>query len=120
MNANELRVGNIVNKKFTDSKELQWSYFRVEEFMENEKYPEFFQPIPLTEEWLKRFGFENNELFARHNKLVWFGDHIGIRGMLGMVKPVECKSVHQLQNLYFSLTGQELVVSEAMKTLTKD
>lgn len=65
-------------------------------------------PIPLTEEWLVKFGFFNNELKAEHNLFVWYENHIGIKGMLGIVKPCKCIYAHQLQNLYFALTGKEL------------
>ena len=47
-----------------------------------------------------------------HNKFIWFRDHIGIKGMLGVIKPAECDYVHQLQNLYFALTGEELTIKE--------
>jgi len=67
-----------------------------------------FKPIPLTEEWRLKAGFVNDKLKAAHNTIIWYNNHIGIKGMLGVVKPVECKYVHQLQNLFFALTGTEL------------
>jgi hypothetical protein len=69
---------------------------------------EDYQPIPLTEEWLLRFGFINNELSAQPNVYVFHNCSIYVRGMSGAVHPRDVQYVHQLQNLYHSLTGQEL------------
>lgn len=73
-------------------------------------------PIPLTEEWLEKFGFEydietksysilthlekHDYLFEVSNKYQQYfqPDFIGI----------DIKYVHQLQNLYFALTNEEL------------
>ena len=68
-----------------------------------------FQGIPLTEEWLLKFGFLNGVLTITHNQ-IQFTDHAIVRGMTGAVHFNECKYVHQLQNLYFALTGQELTI----------
>jgi|GEM_PF-7126052 len=67
-----------------------------------------FSGIPLTQDIRVNLGFKNNELIAGHLMFIWLGDHLGIKGMLGLVKPSNCKFVHQLQNLYHSLTGEEL------------
>ena len=80
------------------------------------------KPIPLTEEWLTRFGFE----LPAHS---WIGDkfHLseygkGSKHPNGGVWVVamnnnnaiisEIQYVHQLQNLYFALTGEELTIKE--------
>ena len=78
--------------------------------------------VPLTEEWLVKFGFEPNgnsgmmvwRLKINHaGYFQWFDD-----GSVSFL-PTGCDSafcpdvqidhVHQLQNLYFALTGTELV-----------
>ena len=136
MKASELRIGNYVhlqNDAWDEYKNIPMSVTGVEITGPDKYFPEsdsvinleikgsihtfnqcneFVIPIPLTEEWLERFGFENNEKTAEHNKFIWFKNHIGVSGMLGVVKPVECKYVHQLQNLYFALTGEELKLRE--------
>ena len=114
LSATELRIGNyhfyhIVDKldergEYDEICKIDADDFRI---LENFDCPEY-KPIPLTEEWFLKFGFENSEKIAVHNRFVWYKDHIGIKGMLGVVKPVECKYVHQLQNLYFAMTGEEL------------
>jgi hypothetical protein len=70
------------------------------------------KPIPLTEEWLIKFGFVfdgfryqqeiNNNLWVlvKNNVYGWYSPHIEISNGI--------QNVHQLQNLYFALTGEEL------------
>lgn len=72
-----------------------------------------YEPIPLTEEWLIKFGFIKNTRFYRHPKTMWDYSLIDnelelFSGWDGDTYTVSCKYVHQLQNLYFALTGQEL------------
>lgn len=82
-----------------------------------------FEGIPLTEEWLLKFGFEDTSYADFIKK---FNDHEYIRVSFKdyahttlACKPIEvsdfdlkleCKYVHQLQNLYFALTGEELTI----------
>lgn len=95
-----------------------------------------FQPVPLTEEWLIKFGFEAYsthvnyiELQIKSNKP---SNHVVIRYGLQrdyfnifnhsecdfteMQYLTEVKFVHQLQNLYFALTGEELTIKEEIGT----
>ena len=70
-----------------------------------------FEPIPLTEEWLVRFGFRKSDLSDRFIIHGWFyfeksENGYSFRTIDGFVRVIE--SVHQLQNLYFALTGEEL------------
>jgi hypothetical protein len=79
------------------------------------------QPIPLTEEWLLKVGFRVLDKEGYHNEL-----YIIERAVFGdnrwsfRVKTSETKSVgvkyfhyvHQLQNLYFALTGEELTLKK--------
>jgi hypothetical protein len=77
------------------------------------------EPIPLTEEWLLKFGWgksNEHELCDNSNDIVFVYDwhfkrfeiqidteHVGVEYRLDHIK-----YVHQLQNLYFSLTNEEL------------
>lgn len=70
-------------------------------------------PIPLTPEWLERCGFANepigsNSYIKEDVKIFNFNDD-GIYKMWNY--KVEVKNVHQLQNLYFALTGEELTIN---------
>lgn len=67
------------------------------------------KPIPLTEQWLLKFGLSNRkiwvfEIFGDNHR----GFHISSEGGEWLF----IKYVHQLQNLYFALTGEELKVKE--------
>lgn len=78
-------------------------------------------PIRITEEWLLKFGFErpkNSSMFYwvklrasllninPENGLVWLNDATGET----FKNPSLIQYVHQLQNLYFALTGEELIL----------
>ena len=80
-----------------------------------------FEPILLTEEWLLKFGFdfsvdtwylkgvaiwETECCNAKGNEEIGFFYELRDVGMMDM----NIKYVHQLQNLYFALTGQELII----------
>ena len=86
-----------------------------------------FKPIPLTEEWLLKFGFEYTNECDEIKELVfkisdwlkfYFNNEdnyksgclfVGIEETdIGSSNAVFIESVHQLQNLYFALTGKEL------------
>src|SRR5690606_23175982 len=77
-----------------------------------------FVAIPLTEDWLLRFGFE---LSGRSLKIKNFGRFIFTElgcsfypaGYLKTGLKVDMQYVHQLQNLYFALTGKELEPTSA-------
>jgi hypothetical protein len=78
----------------------------------HEQKIEYLEPVPLTEEWLIKFGFVfdgfryqqeiNNNLWVlvKNNVYGWYSPHIEISNGI--------QNVHQLQNLYFALTGEEL------------
>lgn len=75
---------------------------------------DLIQPIPLTEEWLFKFGFVKKDFGLRvdyyaNTKALWkikFINNVYKRDR------IEIKHVHQLQNLYFALTGHELKTEE--------
>jgi len=130
MKANELRIGNYVevrNKKSRENSWYPWVQIRVtaigviaplaEEFASNREGQEF-RPIPLTEEWLEKFGFEI--VWDGHAEK-WVGDfEYCVNYEEGYLFFGQCDDyshsidginyVHQLQNLYFALTGDELEI----------
>lgn len=133
--ANELRIGNFItvnNPKWRpDINEKTCivsgidtnrpdNYFKsgtsISLYVKDDEYKdkfgqfiEFLQPILLTEEWLVCFGF---------CKLTPKGSIYGLEdfniqnfyplGFFECSNHIKIKSVHQLQNLYLSLTGEEL------------
>lgn len=143
MNANELRIGNLVYTTLIDEDDLlrkkddnlhivdaddiksisDW------EFNGKKKIKGIYcisYPIPLTEEWLLKFGFKKETL----------GDDEGFFYSYRLKNDVYCdlsflsgdkngylevtlfpyeqwfryRYIHQLQNLYFALTGEELKI----------
>lgn len=74
-----------------------------------------YEPIPLTDEWLLKFGFEKQdyELILKVNDygclVYWHKEMFLMMGQFAdCTDIVPCESLHQLQNLYFALTGEEL------------
>jgi len=77
---------------------------------------EEFEPILLTRDVLEKCGFENtdaNDQYSSYRK-----ESLTIRFMAGnstraKISDCEfvCQYLHQLQNLYFDLTGEELEVT---------
>ncbi len=117
MKANELRIGNWAMY----SSKIQVNENKIRECVD---HPDRFAPIPLTKEWLERFGFErrgegysSNIFYRQEDLLNWeYAVHIsketGItvsHGFYGQFSELaNIGYVHQLQNLYFALTGEEL------------
>jgi hypothetical protein len=78
-----------------------------------------FKPIPLTEEWLLKLGLEKIGIWTFSLNLVGNLDLIYYSGEKGWSIGLKSysdfsnlKYVHQLQNLYFALTGKELKIKE--------
>ena len=120
MNANELRIGNWVMvfpvKNPQQVCDVMFDSVNTE-CVFGQHYGEV-DPIPLTEEWLLKFGFISNPYMDRYEiKLISSGFfHIECDKTKGILQlwceqlpqAIFIKHVHQLQNLYFALTGEEL------------
>ena len=141
MKANSLRIGNLVSQngfygyvysiesaeprndiRFSDKDIITLfdngiTYVPIDEI----------EPIPLTEEWLLKFGYVKFELNQIYNE--WYLNFDGILKykiyetenslkntskfiMPNSNKPIKIQYIHQLQNLYFALTGEELKLLE--------
>lgn len=120
MDARELRIGNILfNGNVCEITEDDVSVFDGYQKWKQSRMREGFEPIPITEQWLINFGFEITysskfRLKFDHNSKHEFGfdfSHTPNKSMEGFRfygKYIKIKYVHQLQNLYFSLTNEEL------------
>jgi len=76
-------------------------------------FPEHdFDPIPLTPEWLERLGFDKDtgekESQPFYDVFVWVYGSWRIKFDNTVYIGPEIKYVHQLQNLWKALTGEEL------------
>lgn len=141
MKASELRCGNIVTinnpKYYPEFIEYECKVIGVEEkehtsFPESKhtvklqyglntynQFEEFIEPIPLTEEWLLRFGYTQNktaaDMFEDETRLNIWRSPNDFNGFIADWDALTLRAiefVHQLQNLYFSLTGEELTLKQ--------
>jgi hypothetical protein len=119
--AQELRVGNLINfyhhKHDLTEIKIQGIYFdeELKEYcVSNEYYPVNINglvPIPLTEEWLLKFNAECYEFDNGQPNQYRIGSRLFVirdKNIVDYGSSVVIKYVHQLQNLYFALTGEEL------------
>ena len=120
---NELRIGNFVsiNNGFemlvhsifqNDTVYLDFIPPLINESDVLEEDYKDLVAIPLTKEWLLKAGFERlfhtgSTYSLRYFNVSDFGEN-GIY-LYDVKQPI--KYVHQLQNLYFAMTGEELVFS---------
>jgi hypothetical protein len=127
MKANELRIGNYVNVP-----NYKQCPFRIDAFEHcSEKFIKVaqevilngfevhpltwyggdLQPIPLTEEWLLKLGAKKDKIDNTYylSELEIILPNF-FRYKTSMIRRIE--HVHQLQNLYFALTGEELTIKQ--------
>jgi hypothetical protein len=119
MKSEELRIGNYILKRQKVEKVHSLQDDEINYTIEN-----VFSPIPLTEETLLRCGFEINDS-TFNTKAATLKEYVPDRSPLIVIldingnlagpalayeRSTNVKSIHQLQNLYFALTGKELEV----------
>lgn len=129
MKASELRIGNYVQGKEFNHPRLGIYSDGVTEIMEGgilafARSVIYYEPIPLTEEWLIKFGFEiihhDFNFFVKRVKIegcnsisirIWEnnGWNFGLYQHDGGID-ITIEYVHQLQNLFFALTQEELQI----------
>lgn len=124
MIANELRIGNYIMGD--RRKPYRFELYDFSDWWNDHNSHEFgdhIKPIPLTEEWLLKFGFDK---FKSKNYGIKCGScwmYLDNPKEMGdwqdcycwtfdKFKFIELKYVHQLQNLYFALTENELTIKE--------
>ena len=110
MKANELRLGNLV--LYSDKNETPIpTTINIDIsdliLLNNSVKDVLYEPIPLTEEWLLKLGFRRLDkyTFARNDIFI----HMRKRGIVYSKKLI-LENLHQLQNLYFALTNEELTM----------
>jgi hypothetical protein len=140
LNIKELRVGNFIydagidfdnggNKIRSDDTELV--VVTVEVMASIIKYPfgnfnyHSYVPIPISPEWLERFNFEMDDdmeygiiwsfKISDDASIYWNGFieiEVRTKYVTTRYDLDHIKHIHQLQNLYHSLTGKELELKE--------
>lgn len=131
MEASEIRLSNLVNIGMKDvngqviSISKNEIHIKIDEFHYVKVKPSEVNPIPLTEEWLVKFGGErggkkgddwNDKFFKfKFNNLDLFS--CPISGVITLSRKDEdvrldryIEHVHTFQNLIYFLTGQELTI----------
>lgn len=118
---NELRIGNYVQWSDEPGVYVPWMHGHwLGTFNKNYPFPE---PVPLTSEWLLKFGFEKttgltwslshektysvyrkSDLTYNEIQAAWWYD--------GRLLKKQPDFVHEIQNLHYDLTGEELTIQE--------
>lgn len=117
MKATELRIGNYLHT-LSQNKITGVSENKIKAENKNWYDKDIFRPIPLTEEWLLKFGlvmikeedrtiYCNESIEVSDKLFVYFS--VGKDGRFVGIRIVQY--VHELQNLYFSLTAEELILN---------
>lgn len=114
----ELRIGNLVHHNLfgDDSISSIQNSFHVTIANYSAYTPiDALRGIPITEEWLIKFGFAN----VKHR---WFKQNLEISHLTNgkfivpkndmLLNILEIKFIHQLQNLCFMIMGEELTAKE--------
>lgn len=110
MKTNELRFGNYVYDTLGKVNKIDLEAIT---YIAKETHNQV-KPIPLTEEWLLKFGFLKdleNGIYLNINAyafLYWQNNRVELLDNDNNFMISHCNYVHQLQNLYFALTGKEL------------
>jgi hypothetical protein len=132
MKASEVRIGNLVkyDKRVFEIDVIAHVFptLNTAEFGIGVVDWNNIEPIPITEEWLFKFGFHLRDGFSNTFKLdvekhqydcskITYSEKEGLlRFSNGKEKGTtlipHIKYVHQLQNLYFALTGEELTIKQ--------
>lgn len=126
MKANELRIGNIVFEPLNENNNA----FKVFEIYHEKDYDKInyhnalnFEPVPLTKEWIEKtsfikdgenywFGWETHYLELMIVTDIWYPLIAQVPEFSSEDEQRVCLNaiqyVHELQNLFFTLTGVEL------------
>ena len=124
LTAQELRIGNLVQivkywKDFYDENYFIPKEINLDDLRAINNFKDIAKPIPLTEEWLLKFGFEKDKydyfhhikskIIIGHTTTDEFFEYEYLTGFQdSQTEMCELKYIHQLQNLYFALNCQEL------------
>jgi hypothetical protein len=145
MEANQLRIGNIIQYKkghlsriigiFSSEKEFIIVRGLKDSYIDGSYELSNFNPITLTEEWMLKFGFKkveysderhgfgteyhlkvNDGIFLNYSddfSLAIYRNEKAMEDEVGILPEWEAvKYVHGLQNLIFTLVGEEITLKQ--------
>lgn len=120
LDSHEIRLGNTYKIEMGDGT-YKIGLINLEdiESLLNDEIDDFYQALEITEEWLIKVGFKavldisytfpkpyNNLELAYYGSINGFKKGWVITKLFGLSNGI--KYVHELENLYFTLTGEEL------------
>lgn len=130
VNPKQLRLGNYIHDRGGkvlridfmeyvrdgyDTKVGQLMHLEGQEVHPMTEYTDYANPIPIIEEWLFRMGFEKDIFWSDYifNDIFITLNDTDNTYMLDIdILHIKIQYVHQLQNLYFALTGEELEIKD--------
>ena len=116
MKATELRIGNIVDLGSRIAKIIEigyssWVVVDLEKTQDTIEDYERVQGLVLIDEWFEKFGFykegDISKYWTLNNVDIW-----ELNGGFANDLDIPIQYIHQLQNLYFALTNEELTIKE--------
>lgn len=124
MKANEIRIGNWYQEDWITGEFNQITVKDIE-FLVDDPLDDHYMSIEITEEWLLKLGFIYSEYFKNYkvkagdyfNSVKWDDEenewsYNNDSSDAGCYYVTSIRYVHQLQNLFFALTGQELTIKQ--------
>ena len=115
--ASELRIGNWMKR------DTQPEGFQIDSssFLIVERHPELYEPIPITSEILEQCGLEKDKyppanVWSDGSVIVFYKEPKDCEILEGFYttywhSAVRLEYLHQLQNLYYALTSNELTIN---------
>lgn len=136
LRAQDLRIGNwFIDHEADPQTSIYWQVESIERVSSNPNQKHLgvrfrngscwssisiIEPIPLTEEWLVKFGFQlehkegNQGSFRVYRKaeLVYNSSHKAFWYNGRILENAPLDYIHQIQNLFYCLCGEELEIKE--------
>ena len=116
--ANELRLGNLI---LVQNQQVEVTAIEDDGILDTTAFFAFgmgccgcsceeADPAPLTEEWLRNFGFKISPIYRKGYFELEYGHFSKCYQYRQGEVLYNIQFVHQLQNLYFALNGEELTI----------
>ena len=120
MKLKELRIGNLIHHKYSEPNFIVSEVSGFGDKTVNGIQLEDIEPIPLTDEWLvSKMGFKKVKVTTGHQYHLQISQHfrITVRQDFHVYLPYNYpsgfhKCVHELQNLYYFLKNEELIINQ--------
>lgn len=109
----QIRIGNYLLGKCIDDLDDRKEWWEIYKIQDAEHLmgikEDWDKPVELTEEILLKCGFKIGNKYSNEDARI--GDFVITFGDNFYYKKTQIKHLHQLQNLYFAITGFELEIN---------